>query len=74
MHFDSVLASFPTELYQVVAEYIVDLNDGGEYKQNGLNDSNYHTWKGKMKDFLFIKKMHLPLFVTNKPQSMTDGD
>ncbi|RDY10894.1 hypothetical protein CR513_04513, partial [Mucuna pruriens] len=27
-----------------------------------LNDTNYHLWKGKMKDLLFVKKMHLPIF------------
>ncbi|RDX92325.1 hypothetical protein CR513_25566, partial [Mucuna pruriens] len=26
-----------------------------------LNDINYHLWKGKMKDLLFVKKMHLPV-------------
>ncbi|RDY06562.1 hypothetical protein CR513_09439, partial [Mucuna pruriens] len=25
-----------------------------------LNGTNYHLWKGKMKDLLFVKKMHLP--------------
>ena len=39
-----------------------------------LNGSNYHTWKGKMKDLLFVKKMHLPVFASTKPESMTDKD
>ena len=39
-----------------------------------LNGSNYHIWKGKMKDLLFVKKMHLPLFASNKPQSMNDEE
>ena len=39
-----------------------------------LNGSNYHTWKGKMKDLLFVKKMHLPVFTSTKPESMTDED
>ncbi|RDY11769.1 hypothetical protein CR513_03517, partial [Mucuna pruriens] len=26
-----------------------------------LNDTNYHLWKGRMKDLLFVKKMHLPI-------------
>jgi len=25
-----------------------------------LNGTNYHLWKGKMKDLLFVKKLHLP--------------
>jgi len=34
-----------------------------------LNGSNYHLWKGKMKD-LFVKKLHLPVFATQKSNSM----
>ena len=39
-----------------------------------LNGSNYHIWRGKMKDLLFVKKMHLPVFTSNKPKSMTDEE
>nr|KYP52740.1 Retrovirus-related Pol polyprotein from transposon TNT 1-94 [Cajanus cajan] len=39
-----------------------------------LNDTNYHFWKGKMKDLLFVKKMHLPIFTTQKPDFMSDED
>ncbi|KAF3652829.1 hypothetical protein FXO38_15906 [Capsicum annuum] len=39
-----------------------------------LNGSNCHTWKGKMKDLLFVKKMHLPVFASTKPESMTNED
>ena len=39
-----------------------------------LNGSNYHIWKGKMKDLLFVKKMHLPVFASNKPQSLNDEE
>ncbi|RDX70379.1 hypothetical protein CR513_50391, partial [Mucuna pruriens] len=35
-----------------------------------LNDTNYHLWKGKMKYLLFVKKMHLPIFGTQKPKSI----
>ena len=31
-----------------------------------LNGLNYHKWKGKMKDLLFVKSMHLPVFATEK--------
>ena len=39
-----------------------------------LNGSNYHIWKGKMKDLLFVKKMHLPVFASNKHQSLNDEE
>ena len=39
-----------------------------------LNGTNYHKWKGKMKDLLFVKKMHLPVFAMQKPESMSDED
>ena len=37
-----------------------------------LNGSNYHTWKGKMKDLLFVKKVHIHVFVSNKLESVND--
>jgi len=36
-----------------------------------FNDTNYHLWKGKMKDLLFVKKLHLPVFATEKPEDKT---
>ncbi|RDX84565.1 hypothetical protein CR513_34368, partial [Mucuna pruriens] len=39
-----------------------------------LNGTNYHLWKGKMKDLLFVKKMHLPIFAAQKPESMSDEE
>ncbi|RDX78655.1 hypothetical protein CR513_41040, partial [Mucuna pruriens] len=35
-----------------------------------LNGTNYHLWKRKMKDLLFVKKMHLPVFLAERPESM----
>ena len=32
-----------------------------------LNGSNYHLWKGNMKDLLFVKKLHLSVFSSAKP-------
>lgn len=32
-----------------------------------LNSSKYHTWKGKMNDLLFVKKIYLPVFASTKP-------
>lgn len=37
-----------------------------------LNGSNYHVWKGKMKDLLYVKSWHLPVFAKEKPESKTD--
>lgn len=39
-----------------------------------LNDSNYHIWKCKIEDLLFIKKIYLPVFSSSKPESMSDED
>ncbi|RDX79107.1 hypothetical protein CR513_40509, partial [Mucuna pruriens] len=39
-------------------------------KMVSLNGTNYHLWKGKMKDLLFVKKMHLLVFVAQKPKSI----
>ncbi|RDX95656.1 hypothetical protein CR513_21792, partial [Mucuna pruriens] len=39
-----------------------------------LNGTNYHLWKGKMKDLLIVKKMHLPVFAAQKPKSMSDEE
>lgn len=38
-----------------------------------LNCPNYHLWKGKMKDLLFAKKFHIPIFTTRKSDFMSDG-
>ena len=32
-----------------------------------LNGSNYHTWRGKMEDLLYVKQFHLSVFTTEKP-------
>ena len=39
-----------------------------------LNGSNYHIWKGKMKDMLFVKSLHLPVFGSEKPDSKSDEE
>ena len=39
-----------------------------------LTGSNYHIWKDTMKDLLFVKKMHLPVFASNKPQCLNDEE
>ena len=37
-----------------------------------LNGRNYNIWKNKMKDLLFVKKMHLLVFSAHKSESVTD--
>ena len=34
-----------------------------------LNDTNYHKWKGKMDDLLFVKNLYLHVFAAAKPKS-----
>ena len=43
-------------------------------KMVSLNGANYHYWKGKMKDLLFVKNMHIPVFGAQKPESMSDEE
>ena len=37
-----------------------------------LNGSNYHVWKGKMEDLLYVKDYYLPVFASKKPENKTD--
>ena len=39
-----------------------------------VNGNNYHNCKDKMKDLLFVKKMHLPVFGSNNSQSLNDEE
>ena len=39
-----------------------------------LNGTNYHLWNGKMKDLLIVKKLNLPVFTTQKPNSMFEEE
>ncbi|KAH7544251.1 hypothetical protein JRO89_XS15G0136100 [Xanthoceras sorbifolium] len=43
-------------------------------KMISLNGTNYHIWRNKMKDLLFVTKMHLPVFTTVKPDGKTDEE
>ncbi|GJX52528.1 putative RNA-directed DNA polymerase [Tanacetum coccineum] len=36
-----------------------------------LNGSNYHVWKGKMEDLLYVKDYYLPVFTTKKSENKT---
>ena len=46
--------------------------EGNMSKMVCLNGKNYNIWKSKMKDLLFVKKMHLLIFSAHKPENMTD--
>ncbi|RDX68740.1 hypothetical protein CR513_52237, partial [Mucuna pruriens] len=48
----------------VYIRYIVDTLVVNTNKMLSLNDTNYHLWEGEMEDLLFVKKMHLLVFVT----------
>ena len=39
-----------------------------------LNGANYHLWKGKMEDLLFVKEFHVPVFEEQKPEKKTDEE
>jgi len=43
-------------------------------KMVALNGSNYHLWKGKMKYVLFVMKLHLLVFATQKSNSMSNEE
>ena len=38
-----------------------------------LNGSNYHVWKGKMEDLLYVKDYYLSVFASEKPENKTDA-
>ncbi|RDX90348.1 hypothetical protein CR513_27800, partial [Mucuna pruriens] len=44
--------------------------EGNTNRMMSLNNTKYHLWKGKMKDLLFVKKIHLPVFATQKSKSI----
>ncbi|RDX73046.1 hypothetical protein CR513_47390, partial [Mucuna pruriens] len=48
--------------------------EGNTNRMESLNGTNYHLWKGKTKDLLFVKKMHLPIFAVQKSKSMFDKE
>nr|QIA97933.1 hypothetical protein AP_R.00g000310-v1.0.a3 [Amaranthus palmeri] len=37
-----------------------------------LNGTNNHLWKPKMKDLLYVKSWHLPVFTTQKPDGKSE--
>ncbi|RDX88623.1 hypothetical protein CR513_29761, partial [Mucuna pruriens] len=47
--------------------------EGNTNKMMSLNNTNYHLWKGKMKDLLFVKKIHLLVFTAHKPKARSQN-
>ena len=43
-------------------------------KMINLNGTNYFISRNKMKDLLFMTKLHLPIFTTIKPDDKTDEE
>ncbi|KAD4180550.1 hypothetical protein E3N88_29141 [Mikania micrantha] len=48
--------------------------DANTSRMVNLNGSNYHVWKGKMEDLLYVKDYYLPVFSTDKPDNKTDEE
>ena len=38
-----------------------------------LNGSNYHVWKGKMEELLYVKDYYLHVFASEKLENKTDA-
>ena len=43
-------------------------------KMISLNGTNYHKWRGKMKDLLLVKRLHLPMFITQKSKNKSNEE
>ena len=43
-------------------------------KMINLNGTNYHIWRNKMKDLLFVMKLHVPVFATIKPKGKSEEE
>jgi len=39
-----------------------------------LNCSNYHIWKGKMEDLLYVKDSYLLVFAKEKSETKTNAE
>lgn len=39
-----------------------------------LNGSNYHIWKAKMRDLLYVKGFHLPVFGEERPNDKSEAE
>ena len=48
--------------------------DASTSKMISLNGTNYHVWKEKTKDHLYVKSWDLPVFATQKLESKIDEE
>ena len=55
----------------LLCQIIMEINTS---KMIMLNGTNYQLWRNKMKDLLFVKALHLPVFTTQKPDSKSDEE
>ncbi|KAF5806141.1 putative RNA-directed DNA polymerase [Helianthus annuus] len=39
-----------------------------------LNGSNYHLWKTRMEDLLYVNGFHQPIICSEKPEGMTEEE
>ena len=69
--FTNISASDPTKLYQ--AEFVMDSGFNMSRKIL-LSGSNYHIWRGKMEDLLYLKDFHLPVFSKEKLENKTEEE
>ncbi|RDX61441.1 hypothetical protein CR513_60332, partial [Mucuna pruriens] len=59
-----------SELFSLKGIVLAKIMKDNTNRMVSLNDTNYHLWKGKMKDLLFVKKMHLHVFAAKEPESI----
>ncbi|RDY06570.1 hypothetical protein CR513_09415, partial [Mucuna pruriens] len=48
-----------SELSSLKGVLLARIIEGNKSRMVSMNGTNYHLWKGKVKDLLFLKKMHL---------------
>ena len=60
----------------IVQEALINIEriEAKNSKMVSLNDISYHIWRNKMKDLLFVMKLHLLVFATTKPNGKTDEE
>ncbi|RDX93346.1 hypothetical protein CR513_24405, partial [Mucuna pruriens] len=63
-----------SELSGLKGVLLARIMEGNTNRMVSLNGTNYHLWKRKMKDLLFVKKMHLLVFAAQKPESMSNEE
>ncbi|RDX61733.1 hypothetical protein CR513_60012, partial [Mucuna pruriens] len=65
---------FVSSVEQKLEDYVGTLATGSTHIFIQLDRLDLDLEKWKMKELLFVKKMHLPIFATQKPESMSDEE